>query len=414
MYDDLLNQYISEEMYYTEAVFDNGRKKVEPIVKAFENVKIEFDRIDDKANKEKKKWEKFWKSQVFKDLEDSVCKVFGFRDAQIEPHDQVYFFQPNVRIMNAYVWSNKRFPIDGLVTKNGFYDSTHSIRMQIILTLGIIQELSATEMTAVLIHEFGHAIDPALVDINYHDTNVLSKYMMDRKGALNKIEEKEAEKKGIIKIIADAFNRNKEKGQSLSAPAESHRGPIQAILDFITGGAYTTLRTKSLLAEIKLNLKSDKDEFDRVTNSEAFADNFARMYGLGADLMSGLRKVSAGTDNYIADHHKLEIGRQKAIINMTLDMIHDVHKTDIHRIYSLLKEYQADINDPNIPAETKKALKEDMMNLKAVLDEYQNNFTDAQNRVNQLLSEELKKKYKIDIDKMIEDAKEDNKKEEKK
>ena len=414
MYDDLLNQYIDDEMYYTEAVFDNGRKKVEPIIKAFENVKIEFDRIDDKANKEKKKWEKFWKSQVFKDLEDSVCKVFGFRDAQIEPHDQVYFFQPNVRIMNAYVWSNKRFPIDGLVTKNGFYDSTHSIRMQIILTLGIIQELSATEMTAVLIHEFGHAIDPALVDINYHDTNVLSKYMMDRKGALNKIEEKEAEKKGIIKIIADAFNRNKEKAQSLSAPAESHKGPIQAILDFITGGAYTTLRTKSLLAEIKLNLKSDKDEFDRVTNSEAFADNFARMYGLGADLMSGLRKVSAGTDNYIADHHKLEIGRQKAIINMTLDMIHDVHKTDIHRIYSLLKEYQADINDPNIPAETKKALKEDMMNLKAVLDEYQNNFTDAQNRVNQLLSEELKKKYKIDIDKMIEDAKEDNKKEEKK
>lgn len=117
---------------------------------------------------------------------------------------------------------------------------------------------------------------------------------------------------------------------------------------------------------------------------------------------------------YAAQIVNLSFGSQKAIINMTLDMIHDVHKTDIHRIYSLLKEYQADINDPNIPAETKKALKEDMMNLKAVLDEYQNNFTDAQNRVNQLLSEELKKKYKIDIDKMIEDSKEDNKKEEKK
>ena len=97
-----------------------------------------------------------------------------------------------------------------------------------------------------------------------------------------------------------------------------------------------------------------------------------------------------------------------------MGMIKDVHKTNIHRIYALLKEYQDDLNNPKIATNVKKAIREDMITLRDVLNEYQNNFSDMQNRINKLLNEEMKKKYGIDIDKMIEDSKEDNKKEEKK
>lgn len=89
---------------------------------------------------------------------------------------------------------------------------------------------------------------------------------------------------------------------------------------------------------------------------------------------------------------KKEKARQDAIIYITQQMINDVHKTDIHRIRALLKEYDMDINDPNTPAAVKKQLQDDKAELEKVLDEYLNNFGEFQNRVNKVINDELIKK----------------------
>ena len=415
MYDDLLNQYISEEMYYTEAVFDNGRKKIQPVINHFKDVKFELEKTINPNNKDKEKYNNFWKCQAFKDLEDSIKDIFGFRDIVIYTNDYVYSVNTKVRVMDAQVATTKRFPIDGLVSKDGFYDKTHSIRMDMLLSYGIIEGLEPEELTAVMLHEIGHGLDPAWFDIKYHEANALSKYMLDRKGALNKVEEKEASKKGLIGIIGSLLHREKSEPMKESTDNEvGKKGFLQSILDFLTGGKYTEGKIDKLLSKIRAAIRSDKDDFSRFGNPEVFADNFARMYGLGGPLMSGLKKMSGVDDTLSRSRYAKELDRQKAIADMTMGMIKDVHKTNIHRIYALMKEYQDDLNNPKIATNVKKAIREDMITLRDVLNEYQNNFSDMQNRINKLLNEEMKKKYGIDIDKMIEDAKEDNKKEEKK
>ena len=49
--------------------------------------------------------------------------------------------------------------------------------MEIWISLGLIKNLTSDEILAVLLHEFGHSIDPALIDIKYTETNILSKYI---------------------------------------------------------------------------------------------------------------------------------------------------------------------------------------------------------------------------------------------
>ena len=412
---DMRNQYIDDNMYYTEAVFENGRKSIQPIIDAFTKVKKGAEEVINPNNDDRDKYKRFWKSQTIKDFEDVLKDTFGFRDVIIKPVEYVYVTKTVERVMNAGVSSEKRYPIDGLVSKNGFYDSTHSIRMDILLTYGILEALEPEELTAILLHEFGHTIDPAWYDIKYHDANALSKYMLDRKNALNKIEEKETQKKGFIAMLARLVHLDSPGSfqESVDVPK---KGFIQAIMDFLTHGQYTENKLQKMIDHIRSMIRLDKNDFSRFGNSEAFADNFARMYGLGVPLMRGLRKMSSDDDRRSNSWYQKELDRQKAIAQMTMRSIRDVHKTELHRIYALLKEYEADLKDSTIPAQTKKALREDMMGLRDVLNEYLNNFSDMQKRINRAMNEELQKKYNINLDELLkdDDKKKDTKKDEKK
>lgn len=136
-------------------------------------------------------------------------------------------------------------------------------------------------------------------------------------------------------------------------------------------------------------VRNDKSVFRRQEYSEAFADNFARMYGYGPQLMSGLHKMQLSNETYRNSRIKKEKARQAAIMQFTQALLKDVHKTDIHRVRALIKEYNDDINDPNTPPAVKKQLKEDLEELEKVLDQYLNNFSDFQNRVNRAINEEL-------------------------
>ena len=77
-------------------------------------------------------------------------------------------------------------------------------------------------------------------------------------------------------------------------------------------------------------------------------------------------------DDIINSRYKRDIDRRKVIISITIDCIGDVHKTEIHRIHSLIKEYKNDIADPNIPNKVKEGLKEDLKELEKILDQYLN------------------------------------------
>lgn len=398
----------NESIYFSEAVFAGGKEKVMPLVDQIQKIKDELDaRIKEqedtsKAHKNDPKVKvkefnptAFWKNTMFKDLEDDIRKIFGFRNVEIHPYREKYLSGPKKfesRELNCCVYHEDRFPVEGLVTDNGFYDKSHSLTMEIYISLGLLRDLTAEEVIAVLLHEFGHSIDPALTDIKYTETNILSKYITDRKGAINR-EEKRVMNKFVIEVFGGIILI------SLLIKLKN------SIVDLFKGKERLE---KEKLEKIKKAINNDKEEFNRQNYSEAFADNFSRMYGFGPALINAIKKLSNDMDREMRSRYTKEKKRQEFITSITIDMINDVHKTDIHRIRSLIKEYKDDINDPNTPPVVKKQLQEDLTELEKVLDQYLNHRDAFQKRVNNLINEELSKLEDED-NKKSENKKSDNK-----
>lgn len=398
---------------FVEAVFAGGKQTVMPLVNKIQQIKDLLDeqinqqnasykdakevRKSNKKGEQKKQAPKikvfdpvaFWRHQLFKELEDSIGSIFGFRNVEIHPYVEKYNSSSKEfesKILNCEIYHSDRFPIEGLVTDKGFYDKSKSLTMQIHVSLGLLKELSAEEVLAVLLHEFGHSIDPALVDIKYTEVNILSKYLTDRKNAINKSEEK------VIKQNKVAAEGILVVTWILLIFAALFGSTIGKFVNFLMdkfGNKEKAMQKR--LKKVKAMVDSDKSKFNRQNYSEAYADNFARMYGFGAQLASGLRKLSSSLEKNMKSRYKRETERQMAIVYITSLMIKDVHKTDLHRIRNLIKEYKADIDDPNTSPTVKKQLKEDLVELEKVLDEYLNNFSEFQNRVNRIINEELEK-----------------------
>lgn len=375
---------------YTEAVFSGGKATIKPIedqIKAIRDdllARINEQKKADADPKNKKKFDPkaFWRNPAFKELENTVQKVFGFRSVQIQPFVEKYDSKSDKfesKVINALTYTQNRFPIDGLVTDKGFYDNTHSINMEIFLSLGLWKKFEPDVITAALLHEFGHNVDPALMDITYAKVNILSKYLTDRKGALTNAEKKvvqEDTKKGFLTIVIDALRSTGKEMKSF-------------IFDKIFGGKKFD---QKLLDKLETTLKSkDKTQFNRQNYSEAFADNFARMYGYGPQLASFFKAMSKDMEEQVNSRFKKEKQRQRAIMYILSSTISDEHKTDVHRIKSLIREYRNDINDPNTPDVVKKQMEDDVKELEKLLDSYMHDFSDFQNKCYKLINDEIEK-----------------------
>lgn len=410
--DPTLGVTAVQDQPFSEAVFANGKQSVMPLIEHLQKIKDLLDEqtdaqvqsYKDSRDTAKKRREgenikptkvkafnpvAFWRHQYFKDLEDSIQSIFGFRNVEIHPYIEKYSStrkEFESKIMNCEIYHSDRFPIEGLVSDNGFFDKSKSLTMQIRISLGLIKALSAEEILAVLLHEFGHSIDPALVDIKYTEVNILSKYLTDRKNAINKAEKKLINSNRFSEVTAICIT------WLLIMCTVLFVDTVGKLFNFLVdkfGNKEKAMAKK--LKKIKSMVDKDKSKFNRQNYSEAYADNFARMYGFGPQLASALRKLNASFEKQLKSRYKRENERQQAIVYITSLMIKDVHKTDMHRVRNLIKEYKEDINDPNTSPAVKKQLEDDLAELEKVLDEYLNNFSEFQNRVNRLIYEELQK-----------------------
>lgn len=387
--------------FYTEAVFASGKTTTMPLVEHIQKIKDLLDEqiaAQNKSIKEGKGSDNkgssfdpkaFWKNEIFKEFEDKIMEIFGFRNVEIHPYIEKYNSKTKTfesKILNCEIYCMNRYPIEGLVTEKGFFDKSKSLTMQIFISLGLLKNLNAEEVMAIFLHEFGHGIDPALMDIKYTQVNILSKYLTDRKGALNKAEKKFLEKHKLSDRAIVCLLSTSVLFLSLGIAA------IKKFINFLVqkfGHKDETVEEK--LEKIRKMVAEDKSRFNRQNFAEAYADNFARMYGYGPQLMSSLKKMEKDQERGIKSRHALETDRQDIIIYITIDAIKNGHKTDLHRIRNLIKEYKDDINDPNTSPVVKKQLQEDLAELEKILHEYTNNFSEFQNRVNRVINEELEK-----------------------
>mgnify|MGYP004539427141 CR=1 FL=1 len=425
--DESINLTESTEtlQLYTEAVFKDGKKQLESLVPKVQAIK---DTLEKEISEKKDEFapKAFWRNNVWKDFENELCKIFGFKNAEVNPYIEKYRSKDDVfqsKELNAFVYNSQRYLIDGLVTDKGFYDSTKSMQLDVHISLGLIRTLTAEEIIAVLLHEFGHAIDPALVDIKYHSSNILSKYLTDREKEINNNEKnvmKDILSGGLLggmiiillPILLVSF-------MALSI-VELGKSVSKAFNMLFNKKKFTKKMGDKYLKEITKVIDSDHTKFNKKYYAEAYADNFARMYGYGPDLISALKKLSKDFDKKLCDRYKNEINRQEIIADITKSLINDSHKTDIHRARALVIEYKKDIDDPNTPPIVKKQLEEDLKELEIIIDSYTKDFSNFQNKVNAKINKELEKLEKeakndpdIKDNEKSEDKKETDKKENK-
>lgn len=376
-----------DDSVFTEAVFIEGKETVQPLLEDLKDIKEELMVAIQKQDDDEEIFNptKYWRSQNFKKFEDDVAKIFGFRNVQVQPYIEKYSSKDKIfesQEINCVVYKADRYPIEGLVTEKGFYDKSRSISMDVYPTLGLIKLLSPEELLAVFLHEFGHCIDPALVTIKYTEVNILSKYLTNRRNKLSRAEKKYLKKKrfGFTEILFTLFDI-----LILSALLSKI---IYAIVELF-GGSKRKIQKR--INKIRQHIKHERS-FDRTTNIEAYADNFARMYGYGAYLASSFKKMEKSFQKELRSRLSREKDRQDVMLYVVEQSLKDVHKTDIHRIHSLMKEYKKDLDDPMIPDIVKEQIKDDMNELKIILDYYLNNFDDFQNNLNKAVHEELSKK----------------------
>lgn len=387
--------------FYTEAVFTSGKTTTMPLVEHIQKIK---DLLDEQIAAQGKSIKNgngsnekgssfdpkaFWKNEIFKEFEDKIMEIFGFRNVEIHPYIEKYNSKTKTfesKILNCEIYCMNRYPIEGLVTEKGFFDKSKSLTMRIFVSLGLLKNLNAEEVMAIFLHEFGHGIDPALMDIKYTQVNILSKYLTDRKGALNKAEKKFLEKHKLSDQVLVYLLWTSVLFLIMGVAA------VKKFTNFLMQKfANNDKIMQKKLEKIRKMVTDDKSRFNRQNFDEAYADNFARMYGYGPQLASSLKKMQKDRERAIKSRYKLEADRQEFIIYITSLMIKDVHKTDLHRIRNLIKEYKDDINDPNTSPVVKKQLQEDLAELEKILHEYTNNFSEFQNRVNRVINEELEK-----------------------
>lgn len=412
-----------EGSLFTEAVFSKGRDSLKPILEDVKVIKEELDNAlaDHEERRKTYNPRAYWKSTNFKKLEDDIKKIFGFRHVSIEPRMERYNSDTKTfesKQMNCLVYHQNRYPVDGLVTDKGFYDNSHSLVMELLIYPGLIQALTPEEIMAVFLHEFGHNVDPATMDIRYAKTNVLTKYLTDRKGDINKNERKAVSSKdGKLLFIPALLDSLEWDVQTLVSSVKSlfnktkhmiKSAEVNSIFGDIFGGKAG--KEKKAIESIKKAVRKDNENraFNRQNYGEAFADNFARMYGYGPELASGLHKMDKNFADMVNSWSKKESMRQRYVTLLTQNAIKDVHKTGVHRVKALIKEYHDDINNPDTPKAVKKALEADVKELEKILDMYTNNFSDFQNKVNKAIAEELDK---IDGSDSSDSKKEDDKKE---
>ena len=394
---DIFNEEVSFEdeldKFYTEAVFIDGHEKIQPLEETAKKLLDKFKEMlseqernpDDKAKAFNPS--KYWKDPLWKEFEEQIMQIFGFRDVRVNPYKEKYNSKSKEfesKELNCVVYNENRFPISGLVTDEGFYDKSKSLRMDLFISLGLLKVITPKEMIAIFLHEFGHTIDPALTDISYIETNILSKYLTDRQKSLSKNENR--------------YMKERKFGSTFNMLKTVISGRLKNAL---FGGLFdsTEKAAKKKLEKLKEELSKHKEIFNRQSYKEAYADNFARMYGYGGALLSGMQKIDKHYDDKISSRYKKEKDRQNIILSMTIDAIKDVHKTDIHRCKALINEYKEDLKDPNIPDRVKTQIKDDMEELEKVMDAFFNNFSDFQNRVNKMISDSIDDVYKSNEEK---------------
>ena len=305
-----------------------------------------------------------------KKIEKIFAKVFGLKKMVL------YWIPSNVK--NAYTVTIQSILLFGESkdyiekrTDRGFYDTSGRSVFTVYAYTGLLQKdinLSAHELTAILLHEFGHNFDyskyhmisflvDCLVNPGYANSIENNKSIEDH----NKIKDEYLKntKKYWNKIYASKPERKRKDREYKRAMEKALRtGLFQKTIRFI---ASTLTLPFILIISLPVQLLSLDGK-----KGELFADSFATSYGYGSDLITGLEKLGDVSKIKVEHSKGLDIMRD---LNNCMDEIFigllEIHGTTQERCKETIKKLEADIRSSDFPPELEEELHDELNKVKA-------------------------------------------------
>ena len=305
-----------------------------------------------------------------KKIEKIFAKVFGLKKMVL------YWIPSNVK--NAYTVTIQSILLFGESkdyiekrTDRGFYDTSGRSVFTVYAYTGLLQKdinLSAHELTAILLHEFGHNFDyskyhmisflvDCLVNPGYANSIENNKSIEDH----NKIKDEYLKntKKYWDKIYRSTPERKRKDREYKRAMEKALRtGMFQKTIRFI---ASTLTLPFILIISLPVQLLSLDGK-----KGELFADSFATSYGYGSDLITGLEKLGDVSKIKVEHSKGLDIMRD---LNNCMDEIFigllEIHGTTQERCKETIKKLEADIRSSDFPPELEEELHDELNKVKA-------------------------------------------------
>ena len=337
-----IQDFILDEAYY-------GEKKVRPILTAMEDI-VELLKTNPNAEVDK--------LSEGKALNKAVQDVFGFKTAKVYWANRPSFGNGPFTMFGARIlWSGEESLAYGN-NPDRLYDSKHVLKCYIQMDniLVTMLDMTARELTAVLLHEIGHNFDytpasvfqmwfnfinaiftgPASI-LQYFVQNMLQEYGRDVLMALMNLDTYITRWIPPVGVIYRAVDKTLFNIQKF----------ISAMLSPLT--LIAVIPTYALFSPFNYI----QNYFTR--KREVYADSVAAAYGFGPELITGLDKMhsymtEANTDlGVLAFFYDLARFQQEAF-----SFLMGGHTSNQQRMINVMTKLKEDLNDPRIDKDMKK------------------------------------------------------------
>lgn len=336
----------------------------------FEEIENCFNRIIEKARVEKYKANPNNYPET-KKIQKLFAKVFGLKKA-------IFYWIPS-EINNAYtvtVYSMMLFgeSVDYIEkrTDRGFYDTSGKSVFTVYAYTGLLNKesnLTGKELTAILLHEFGHNFDYS----KYHMISFMFDMLDNPEAAAwcqehNTIEDHNDVKTEYYKETKKKYDPLYKSESKRKREAERYKRNLKKALNAGMFSQTLTFLFNTITFPVQLvfALPVQLTSLDG-KKGELFADSFATSYGYGSELVTGLEKLGDLSHVKLEKHSKgLDVMRS---LNAAMDEmfigIYEIHGTTQERCKETIKKLEADIKHGDYAPELRDELYAELDKMKA-------------------------------------------------
>lgn len=313
------------------------------------------------------------KTEYNNELCSLLKKQFGFKSVII------YWNSSNISnaatLVNSHVCGTILGKGNDVKSKNGYYDNTHTTKLDMIINTGIITRtnITAEELLAIILHEVGHNFEYSIYNVLGFTMDILSGISSNR---LENV---------ASKLLGEVISSDMLKDATMSVFTFPDRviRSVRPLHVFFDNLGKTLLNAASYIGLVSAPIALPIVALTSILFSpivsvlyfvprkrEEYADSFAAIYGYAVPLSTAFIKLFDGFPTDIkkatSDSEFLSILYDIGYCNNMLALNMEGHGSNEQRIKKMINVLESEINSSKLPREMKNDLMEEKNRLEKI------------------------------------------------